>query len=172
MAWLATSMTAGVELDFAIADDVLRKGTIKFVLHLAPLDDCLHPDAPLDEALLLDHAPETEVACTAGFIIDAGDSAWKNTRDRGSPRGNEWMEMNQGSIACGTLEPSATSGGVLIFVEDVAELLLCVVVSEEEDDDALLLSFNAKRYSGLGWLPTWVGLATWVATGLQWHARS
>jgi hypothetical protein len=66
---------------------------------------------------------------------------------------------------------SLASGGVLIPVEDVAEAPLCAVVSGEEDDDALLLSFNAKRYGGLGWLLSWAGLATWVATGLRWPAR-
>jgi hypothetical protein len=42
------------------------------------------------KAHLLDHAPEAEVACTAVFIIDAGDRAWKNTRDRGLLRENGW----------------------------------------------------------------------------------
>ena len=65
----------------------------------APLDACLLPEDLHAKAHLLDHAPETEVVCTAVFIIDAGDSVWKNTRNRESPRGNEWMEMNQGSIA-------------------------------------------------------------------------
>jgi hypothetical protein len=73
MVWLAMSMTVGVELNLAITDDVLRKGTIKFVPHLAPLDDCLHPDAPLDVAHLLDHAAASGVVPVDGTVVVTGD---------------------------------------------------------------------------------------------------
>jgi hypothetical protein len=90
MVWSATMIAAGVELNFTVTGDVLRKGKPKLTLSRAPLDDCLYPDASLDVAHLLDHAPEAEVACTAVFIIDTGDRAWKNTRDRGLLRENGW----------------------------------------------------------------------------------
>jgi hypothetical protein len=49
---------------------------------------------------------------------------------------------------------SATSGGVLILVEDVAELRLCAVDDGEEDDLVFLLARFLKqsnRYVALGW---------------------
>jgi hypothetical protein len=73
MAWSATSMAAGVELDFAITDDVLRKGIFKFALHFAPLDDCLHPEAPLDDALLHDQTAASGVTPVDGTVVVTGD---------------------------------------------------------------------------------------------------
>jgi hypothetical protein len=44
MVWSATSIAAGVELNFTITDGVLRKGIFKFVQLRAPIDVCLLPD--------------------------------------------------------------------------------------------------------------------------------
>jgi hypothetical protein len=67
----------------AISGDVLQKGSMQLRRFLAPLDDCLRPDAPLDEALLLDQATSSGVAPDDGFIFDSGDCEWMNARDRG-----------------------------------------------------------------------------------------
>jgi hypothetical protein len=80
MVWSAMSMAAEVELDFAIADDVLRKGTMKFFWLRAPLDVCFLPEDLRAEAHLLDPAPETGVACTVEFFLDAGNREWKMAR--------------------------------------------------------------------------------------------
>ncbi|KAK1645691.1 hypothetical protein QYE76_063496 [Lolium multiflorum] len=74
--WSATTFAAGVELDSTIAGDVLRKGTFKFALHLASLDDCLHPVAPLDEALPTSHCTELGVVSSVELVHDAGNSKW------------------------------------------------------------------------------------------------
>jgi hypothetical protein len=81
MVWSATSMTTGVELDFAIAGEVLQKGSAKFVGLRKIQDDSFLPDDLRRQAPLLDHAPEARVACTTVFLIDADDREWKNARD-------------------------------------------------------------------------------------------
>jgi hypothetical protein len=58
------------------------------------------------------------------------------------------------------LRDSLTSGGVLILVEDVAELLLCAVDAGEEDDAPFLL-FDTVSWSGLS---SFVG---WAKSGLR-----
>ena len=80
--WSTTTLAAGVELNLAITDDVLRKGKPKLTLSRSPLDDCLSPDAPLDEALFLDQATSSGVAPVDGFIFDSDDCGWMNARDR------------------------------------------------------------------------------------------
>jgi hypothetical protein len=66
MVWSATSMAAGVELDFAIADDVLRKGKQKLTSSRAPLHDSFRQDDQQNQALLLD-----QKSC-AGVVLIGG----------------------------------------------------------------------------------------------------
>jgi hypothetical protein len=73
MVWSATMIAAGVELDFIVTGDVLRKGIFKFALNLAPLDDCLYPEALLDDALLHDQAAASGVAPGDGTVVVTGD---------------------------------------------------------------------------------------------------
>jgi hypothetical protein len=80
MVWSATSTAAGIELDFTITGDVLRKGIFKFVQLRAPLDACLLPDDLRGKAHLLDHELEAGVACTIVFFLDTGDREWENAR--------------------------------------------------------------------------------------------
>jgi hypothetical protein len=63
---------------------------------------------------------------------------------------------------------SATSGGVLILVEDVAELLLCAVDDGEEDELVFPLARflkPSKRYGGSFLLVGWTapGPSLWAA---------
>ena len=59
-----------------------EKGMMKFANSRKFQDDSFLPDALRIEAPLLDSAPEARVACTTVFTIGAGDSVWKNTRNR------------------------------------------------------------------------------------------
>jgi hypothetical protein len=63
MVWSATMIAAGVELNLAIADNVLRRGTIKFAQLRAPLDACL----------LLDLTVDSGVAPVDGAMMVTGD---------------------------------------------------------------------------------------------------
>jgi hypothetical protein len=81
-------MVDGDDHDWRFPGELLRKGSMKLHRFVAPLDDCLYPDAPLDEALLLDHAPEAEVTSSAVFLIDAGDRKWMIVEDSDGLRGN------------------------------------------------------------------------------------
>jgi hypothetical protein len=82
MVWSATSMTAGVELDFAITGEVLQKGSAKFVGLRKIQDDSFLPDDLRRQARLLDHAPEAGVACTAVFFLGSGVLARMELRAR------------------------------------------------------------------------------------------
>ena len=73
MVWSATMIAAGVELNFTVTGDVLRKGKPKLTLSRAPLDDCLSPDAPLDEALLHDQTAASGVTPVDGTVVVTGD---------------------------------------------------------------------------------------------------
>jgi nucleoside 2-deoxyribosyltransferase len=42
---------------------------------------------------------DSGTACTIGFVINAGDSTWKNMRDRDVLRGNEVAEANKACTA-------------------------------------------------------------------------
>jgi hypothetical protein len=46
MAWSAPAMVDGDDGDWRLPGDVLQKGTRKLILHTAPLDAWLLPDAP------------------------------------------------------------------------------------------------------------------------------
>jgi hypothetical protein len=92
--WSVTTFAAGVELDSTIAGDVLGKGIFKLALHLASLDDCLHPVAPLDEALPTSHCTELGVVSSVELVPDVGDSKWIMVRDRGRLRENGWAARN------------------------------------------------------------------------------
>jgi hypothetical protein len=95
MVWSATTIAAGVELDFIVTGDVLRKGIFKFALHLAPLDDCLYPEALLDDALPTSHCTELGVVSSVELVHDTGDSKWIMVRDRGRLRENGWAAKNK-----------------------------------------------------------------------------
>jgi hypothetical protein len=72
MVWSATRIAAGVELDFTITGDVLRKGIFKFVSPRPHLDVGLLRDDLHAKAHLLDHELDVGVVCIAGFFRDAG----------------------------------------------------------------------------------------------------
>jgi hypothetical protein len=76
MAWSATLMAAGVELDFTSAGDVLRKGTVEFFWLRAPLDACLLPDGLRAEAHLLDQKSCAGVLSINGTMVVTGDREW------------------------------------------------------------------------------------------------
>jgi hypothetical protein len=59
-------MAAGVELDFAIVDDVLRKGKQNLTSSRALLHDSFRQDDQLNQALLLD-----QKSC-AGVVLIGG----------------------------------------------------------------------------------------------------
>jgi hypothetical protein len=64
------------------------------------------------------------------------------------------------------LRDSLTSGGVLILVEDVAELLLCAVDAGEEEERGFSLRTNFKAtetVSGFGLGCVWAVLACYGA---------
>jgi hypothetical protein len=82
MVWSATSMTAGVELDFAITGEVLLNGSAKSVGLRKIQDDSFLPDDLRRQARLLDHAPEAGVACTAVFFLGSGVLARMELRAR------------------------------------------------------------------------------------------
>ncbi|KAK1668697.1 hypothetical protein QYE76_056856 [Lolium multiflorum] len=68
---------------------------MKLSRFLAPLDACLHPDAPLDDTLLLDQATSSGVAPVDGFVFNSGDSEWMVARDRERLRRIEVAEVNK-----------------------------------------------------------------------------
>jgi hypothetical protein len=88
--WSAPAMVDGDDGDWRFPGDVLQKGIFKFALHLAPLDDCLYPEALLDDALPTSHCTELGVVSSVELVHDAGDSKWIMVRDRGRLRENGW----------------------------------------------------------------------------------
>jgi hypothetical protein len=66
MVWSATSMTAGVELDFAIAGEVLQKGSAKFVGLRKIQDDSFLPDDLRRQALPTSHCTDSGVLSIDG----------------------------------------------------------------------------------------------------------
>jgi hypothetical protein len=68
--------------EFTNTGEMLRKGSTKFVGLREIQHDYFLPDALRRQALLLDPAPEAGVACTAVFLLSAGDREWKKLRDR------------------------------------------------------------------------------------------
>jgi hypothetical protein len=52
---------------------VLRKGTVKFSLHRAPLDTLLDPKEDDVKAHLLDHSMEPRMVSDDGFVLDFGE---------------------------------------------------------------------------------------------------
>jgi hypothetical protein len=68
MVWSATMIAAGVELNFTITGDVLRKGIFKFVSPRPPLDSGLLQDDLHAKAHLLDHELDAGVvSVSTGF---------------------------------------------------------------------------------------------------------
>jgi hypothetical protein len=74
----------------AFSGEPERKGTPKFSLLLTPLDVVLLQDASGDDAHHQGCLVSPGVASTVEFFLDAGDSKWKSTRDRGCLRSNGW----------------------------------------------------------------------------------
>jgi hypothetical protein len=73
MAWLATSMTARVELDFATAGDVLRKGKQELTSSRAPLHDSFRQEDLRHQAHPTSYCTELGVVSSVEFVHDAGD---------------------------------------------------------------------------------------------------
>jgi hypothetical protein len=68
--------------EFAITGDMLQKGSAKFIGLRKIQDDSFLPDDLRRQALLLDHAPEAGVACTAVFFLGSGVLARMELRAR------------------------------------------------------------------------------------------
>jgi hypothetical protein len=83
-------MVDGDDDDWRSPGEPDGKGTVKFVWLRAPLDDCLHPEAPLDDALPTNHCTELGVVSSVELVHDAGDSKRRMVRDRGRLRENGW----------------------------------------------------------------------------------
>ena len=75
MVWSVKTLVVGDELNFAIAGEILQKGSVKFVGLRKIQDDSFLPDDLRRQAHLLDHAPEAGVACTAVFFLGSGELA-------------------------------------------------------------------------------------------------
>jgi hypothetical protein len=63
----------GDELTVADSGDELQKGTMKFVLLLAPLLNFFLPDVQRDEAHLLSYSKPSEVASMDGGLRSSGE---------------------------------------------------------------------------------------------------
>jgi hypothetical protein len=87
MVWSPDLIVDEDELDFTITGEVLRKGTTKLSKLRAPLDSCLRPDAPLDEALLLYQATSSRVLLIDGAMMVIGDRELGFVEERGNERG-------------------------------------------------------------------------------------
>jgi hypothetical protein len=82
MEWSTPAIVDGDDEEFAITDDLPRKGSTKFALHTAPLDAQLCQDDLHLQALLQDLTVSFGVASIVGAMLNAGEQSRKKLRTR------------------------------------------------------------------------------------------